>query len=35
MIAKFRMEHNRDPDDTEWLAIYAAVKQDRKTWRWT
>jgi len=34
MISKFRNENGRDPDDAEWLEIYAAVKQGRKTWKW-
>ena len=34
MISKFRAENGRDPDDSEWLSIYSAVRMNRKTWKW-
>ena len=34
MIAKFRMETGRDPDDVEFLEIVGAVRVGRKTWKW-
>jgi hypothetical protein len=36
MIAKFRREEGRDPDDAEWLEIYAAARMGRdKPFPWT
>jgi len=30
LIRQFRNENGRDPDDTEWLEIYAQVKRETK-----
>jgi len=34
LIRRFRNETGRDPDDMEWLEIFAAVKLGRRTYKW-